>query len=138
MRALPLPRDYGSWQAWGVELVRVLVAELGRSAVDAMRNDVLPYVIDKNTAADHVLLAVQDGKRFCITYLRIRAVGPVNVTFKSGSTVISGPHVFSGAGELIWSNGGQPIFRARATGDDFVMTLSGAVAVQGGLTSYLE
>jgi hypothetical protein len=89
--------------------------------------------INHATAADHVLRAVGSARLFIVTAVYVQSEGTVDVTFKSGTTAITGPIAMATAAlaTFFWSNAGDPIFRGRAGGDDFVMTLSGAVQVNG-------
>jgi hypothetical protein len=83
--------------------------------------------------ASHVLQAVGSSHIFCVYALFLQAEGTVTVTFKSGTTAITGPIKMATAAlaTFYWSNGGDPIFRGVASGDDFIMELGQAIQVNG-------
>ena len=88
---------------------------------------------DQATAADHTVWTPPSGTRWVLYYLRLTAQGAVNAYLKSGTTVVSGTQTwdFTGAGTINEQNGGFPVAVGRATGEAFVITLDGAVAVDG-------
>lgn len=94
--------------------------------------------INHATAADHVLQAIAAGRLFVVTAVYLQTEGTVDVTFKSGATAITGPIAMATAAQstFFWTNAGSPIFRGRAGGDDLVMTLSGAIQVNGWITYF--
>lgn len=91
-------------------------------------------VIDKATAASHTILTGATGKRFRILALHMSAAGAVTVTVKHGSTAFTGamsmvagvPHT------LPATNSFDPLpYFEVPEGEDFVLTLGGAVQVSG-------
>jgi hypothetical protein len=94
---------------------------------------IIAVPINKATAADHVLEAVGVGRLFLVFAVFLQTEGTVDVTFKSGTTAITGAIAMATAGlaDFYWSNGGDPLWRGVAAGDDFIMTLSAAVQVNG-------
>lgn len=92
--------------------------------------------INVATAADHVIEAVGASRLFLVTAIFLQAEGAVDVTIKSGSTAISGAIAMAtdGLATVFWTNAGDGVFRGRSSGEDFVLTLSGAVQVNGWAT----
>lgn len=95
--------------------------------------------IDYATADDHVIQAVADGRLFVVTAMYLQAEDTVDVTVKSGATAIAGPIAMATATlrEVYWSNGGSPIMRGRAAGDDLVLTLGQAIQVNGWVSYFI-
>jgi hypothetical protein len=87
-------------------------------------------------AGDLVVKAVGPGRMWVVTALFLQTEGGTDVTLKSGATAITGPVAMATAAlrEVYWSNGGSPIFRSRAAGDDIVLNVSAAIQVNGWVT----
>lgn len=83
------------------------------------------------SSGDNTIHTVTSGTRFAIYYIWIQAEGAVDVTFKSGATAISGALAFALNSEKEWGGYGLPILVGRATGENFVVNLGGAVQVNG-------
>lgn len=76
--------------------------------------------------------------KFVVTYLYVDVGAATNLTFQSGTTVLSGLARFSGAGNRIWECGGEAVLRGRQGAQrDFVITSSAAVDLDGWATYYL-
>lgn len=77
--------------------------------------------------------AVPAGKKFIVTYLFVQTEADLDITIKSASTALSGALTFSTATtrERTFYNSGWPVFKTIATGEDFVITSSGAGQVNG-------
>jgi hypothetical protein len=97
----------------------------------SIANNATTYAIDYATATDHTVRAIDAAHRFVVYQIFIEAEGAVDVTIKSGSTALTGAINFAANDEKEWKNGGVPVFRGRALGDDFVITLSAAEQVNG-------
>ncbi len=85
-----------------------------------------------NAALDPVpICAAVTGKRLIITHLFVSVAGATNLTFKSGSTSISGPYAVTGAGSLDIKNGGAPVLIGDDIGEAITATNSGTQQVSG-------
>lgn len=88
------------------------------------------FVINKATAADHELIAAVAGKVIRVTNINFICSGTVTVTFKDGTTAVSGPMAFTAQTGM--SPGHSPSGHFKTTaGAAFNMTLGAAVQVSG-------
>lgn len=87
--------------------------------------------IDFATSGDHTVHSVTGGRRFCVHYVFLQAENVVDVLFKSGSTALTGALAFAANTEKTWDNSGTAVFAGRATGENFVLNLSGNIQVNG-------
>jgi hypothetical protein len=74
------------------------------------------------------------GKRQVVTYLYLEAASATNITFKSGSTALTGAFaapILTDNNPLILSNSGFPVLTGTALGDALTVTNSGTVALEG-------
>lgn len=103
-----------------------------------MEKKILSAAINIATAADHTVIAAVSGKKIKITSLLLIAGGEVNITFKDGSTALTGAMDFGGTSEPrgMVSNFGDNALEL-TPGNAFVITLSGAVQVSGLVCYYL-
>lgn len=82
-------------------------------------------------------LTVRPGKMFVVLELYLYASAAVVVTVKSGTTSI-GTLTYAAAGAVDLKNAGVPVFRSRSAGDDFVLSVGGAVTLTGFVTYVLR
>ena len=76
------------------------------------------------------------GLYFVVYHLFLQAEGAMDITLESGTagdsaTALTGPIEFAEDATKDWKNGGAPVFKGVATGDDFVLAFSAAVQVNG-------
>ena len=98
----------------------------------------LPAVIHYTTSGDKTVIAAAVGKRIVVTGALVVCGAAVTLTFKSGSTAITGPMTFAAGGGF--GRDARPdsyLFRTDA-GQALVLNLSADAAVGGCLTYYLE
>ena len=98
----------------------------------------LPAVINYSTSGDKTVIAAVAGKRIVVTGGLIVCGAAVTLTFKSGSTAITGPMTFAAGGGF--GRDARPdsyLFRTEA-GQALILNLSADAAVGGCLTYYLE
>ena len=100
-------------------------------ALNWLAKGVRTVPIDFATSGDKTVFTATAGKRFCVYHLWLQAENVVDVTFKSGSTVISGAIAFAANAEKEWKNSGVGVFVARAASDNFVLNLGGNIQVNG-------
>jgi hypothetical protein len=87
--------------------------------------------ISESTSGDKTIRAIQPGQKFSVYGLWLKASGgAVNITWKSGSTSITGAIPLSD-GEYINIFQEVPILKSRATGDDLILNLSANIGVYG-------
>lgn len=84
-------------------------------------------------SGDTTVRSVQAGQLFAVYGMYLYTEGAVAITWKSGSTSITGAILTTGA-EPISVFGNVPILKGRARGDDLVINLGSAVGVRGWVT----
>ena len=82
-------------------------------------------------AGDTTVRTVGAGKRFVIHYLHLEASASIDMIFKSGTTALSGAIAITATQTYDFEMGGEPILKGAATGDDFIINVSGAADVDG-------
>lgn len=95
--------------------------------------------IDFNTAATHSIITAVAGKKIKIANIMLTVAGETNLTFKTGTTAITGALDFGGTDEprgMAHNFGDFPL--ATVAGDAFQITSSGAVQVSGYVTYFTE
>lgn len=83
--------------------------------------------------------ATPAGVFFVVFHVFLQAEADVDINFESGTTDLSGLIAFSaalggysgGGAEREFKNNGAPIFKGRAAGDNFALTLSAGVQING-------
>jgi len=98
----------------------------------------LPAVINYSTTGDKTVIAAVADQRIVVTGALVVCGAAVTLTFKSGSTAITGPMTFAAGGGF--GRDARPdsyLFRTEA-GQALVLNLSADAAVGGCLTYYLE
>ena len=95
-------------------------------------NNAIPFAINIATAANHTIIAASSGNKHRIWRLFLWANGTVSVTFKSGTTLLSGPIAMTAQTHipLPLQVPELPHFITTA-GEAFIITLSDAVQVSG-------
>lgn len=95
-------------------------------------NNAIPYSID-SASSSITVRAVPAGKNFLVFDLFLQTEGDGDIQLKSGSSNMTGLILFSTATsrERRWNNSGFPIFRGMASGDDFIISNTGSVQVNG-------
>lgn len=99
----------------------------------------MPFAkISASASGDNTIVAAVSGKRIRVQNYTIIAAGDVSVTWKSGSTEISGAMPFASNGGAAPGAGGPNAtgpdgVLETAGGEALVMNLSGAVLVAGHL-----
>lgn len=88
--------------------------------------------VDVSASGDNTLVAAVAGKRIRVLSMAVVAAGSVSVTFKSGSTDLTGAMSLS-QGVPLESVSGWGAFQT-AAGEALVLNLSGAVQTSGWLT----
>lgn len=126
---------------FGDGFVTIEATEAGELKVDtgAAARKTARAVINFSTADDHTIAAAVAGQEIHITNLTFTVGGETNLTFKSGSTAISGAMDFGGTNEPRGVSdhlGCCPL--KTAAGEAFVITSSAAVQVSGYVTGYYE
>jgi len=92
-------------------------------------------VINVATAADHTIVAAVTGKKIALRALALTVAGDTNLTWKSGSTAISGAMDFGGTNEPRGISHGLGKYPLETTaGQALVLTNSAAVQVSGYIT----
>ncbi len=93
-----------------------------------------PDVIATGTQSDVTVYTPDAGKRFEVAYIIFNSVGGTcNVTYKSGSTALSGafPTVSGGTFQPAFNSRESPIFVGRVKDEVFVMDKTGVGALVG-------
>lgn len=126
---------------YGDGFVTLEATEAGELKVDtgAAARKTARAVIDFSTAANHTIAAAVAGQEIHITNLTLTVGGETNLTFKSGTTAMSGPMDFGGTNEprgLKDHLGCCPL--KTTAGEAFIITSSAAVQVSGYVTGYYE
>lgn len=95
--------------------------------------------INISTLGDNTIIAGSPGTKIKVVTILFTAAGEVDITFKSGTTPLSGPLDFGGTNEpmgIVACHGPGPL--PCQTAEDFIINLSGAVQVSGYCTYYKE
>mgnify|MGYP003460579341 CR=1 FL=1 len=92
----------------------------------------VPVPID-SAAASITVRSVSVGRLFLVFDLFLQVEADGDLQLKSGSSNMTGPIQFTTATarERSWQNGGFPVFRGIASGDDFIIGNASAVQVNG-------
>lgn len=91
------------------------------------------------TSGDSTLVTVPANIRFVVVNYALVADSAVDVTFKSGSTAVTGPFGLGANGGVSFPGTiDGPAFVGVAAGDDLVLNTSGNVQVSGHLSYFLE
>ena len=99
----------------------------------------MPYAaISAASSGDNEIVAAVTGRKIRVQNYTIVSAGTVNVTWKSGSTAISGAMPFVANGSLSPAAGGPNAngidgVLETAGGEALVLNLSGAVGIRGHL-----
>lgn len=96
-------------------------------------------VIDISASGDATIVAAQPLLKISVVNIAFTVAGETNLTWKSGSTSISGAMDFGGINEprgLTHSLGSYPL--QTAVGEALILNSSDAVQVSGYITYYLE
>lgn len=93
--------------------------------------------ISESTAADNEIVAAVAGKKIIVTSYVLVAGAAVAVTWKSGTTALSGAMSLAANGGISVDSGHAEGVLKTATGEALNLALAGAVAVAGHLTYYL-
>jgi hypothetical protein len=126
---------------FGDGFVTIEATEAGELKVDtgAAARKTARAVIDFSTAANHTIAAGVAGKEIHITNITLTVAGETNLTFKSGTTAISGAMDFGGTNEPRGISDHLGCCPLKTTaGEAFVITSSEAVQVSGYVTGYYE
>ena len=87
--------------------------------------------VDISTAGDNAIIPATAGQKISVYRFFLIAHGAVDVTFKDGSTDLSGPLPLTGKGaSLTLAASGDPWFEG-STGNDLNLNLSAAARVCG-------
>src|SRR5262245_38524386 len=99
--------------------------------------------IDQNTSGDRTLVAATAGSRIRITSMKVVVTGAVTLTWKRGTTALSGAESYAANGRLVLPlpptdpSGGMNGYFETAVNEAFVVNLGGNVQVSGHLTYVL-
>lgn len=113
-------------------------ALLVRTTEPAPGPEVLPAAINYSTSGDKTVIAAVTGQRIVVTGALVVCGVAVTLTFKSGSTAVTGPMAFAAGGGF--GRDARPdgyLFRTDP-GEALVLNLSADASVGGCLTYYLE
>ena len=102
-------------------------------------NNVIPYSIDSTSSALTIPSAgTPAGKVFLVFDVFIQTEADGDIQLKSGTTTMTGPIQFTAATtrERRWTNAGYPVFRGRASGDDFIIANASSVQMNGWVLLY--
>jgi hypothetical protein len=83
-----------------------------------------------NSSGDNTIIAAPSAGPIKIWKLAFTTASAVNVTFKAGSTALSGAFVFGGNGSFVLYYDGSPHYIC-PPGSAFVINLSSGVAIGG-------
>jgi len=87
--------------------------------------------INVNSSGDNTVVAASTTGTLNVYAIIFTVNGATNITFKSGSTALSGPIVFTGNGSsMALQQSENPWFSCLA-GNDFVINSSNAVTIAG-------
>ncbi len=91
--------------------------------------------IDQNTAASHIIAAVDPGQMFIVYHIRLdnHSGSTVVLTIQSEGTTIGTLQILT-ASTVEHRNSGFPVWHGRASGDDLVITWDSANRVTGWVT----
>lgn len=112
---------------------------IGKVQVAGTSRTVLRAAITFATAATHSIVALVAGKKIKIVNIMLTVAGETNLTFKSGTTAMSGAMDFGGTDEprgMVHHFGDFPL--ETTAGEAFQITSSGAVQVSGYVTYFTE
>lgn len=87
-------------------------------------------VINASSSGDNTIIAAVTGRAINIWQLSYTTAGAVSITYKAGSTALSGAYVYSGNGSDFRPYTGAPWFYIPPN-TAFVINLSGAVGIAG-------
>jgi hypothetical protein len=82
-------------------------------------------------AGDSTIHTPASDRIFLVPTLVLASSAAVTLTFKSGSTAISGAMPFAAGTRVDWIYNGCPFLKGRAKGDALVITAGGATTVTG-------
>lgn len=82
-------------------------------------------------AGDSTLHTPATDRLFLIASIVLASSAAVTLTFKSGSTALSGAMPFAAGTRVDWVFNGCPFLKGRAKGDALVLTAGGATTVTG-------
>ena len=105
--------------------------EPSRDFLNTISSNSKSVAVNIASSGDNTVHTTTAGRRFIVYHLWLQAEGAVDITFKSGATVLSAPLSFALNAERGWISSGVPILRGNAVGDNFVINLGGAVQVNG-------
>lgn len=98
---------------------------------DSFYRQLTTYAISTGASGDLTVASMDDGRTFHVMALSLIAEGATDLTFKSGSTEISGPMEFADTDRLELPISGVPYLTGRSAGDDFIVNNSAAVQISG-------
>lgn len=100
---------------------------------DKLYSNVVNFEVDCAASGNNTIYNVTNGQRVLVLDLFLQAEADVTIQVRSAATDLTGPIDFTTATarERRFSNGGIPVFKTVATGDDLILNLSGAVQVNG-------
>lgn len=87
--------------------------------------------IDAASAGDNTILAAVGGARIHVHNYVLVADGAVGVTWKSGSTELSGAMSIAANGGIAAPGDGHNVWMRTEAGEDLILNLSDAVQVSG-------
>ncbi len=129
---------YG-WDSDTPQKVRLKVNSDGEVLI--AKQTLLQAAINFSTAADHTIVAADATNKIKIVSMRLTVAGETNLTFKRGTTAVSGAMDFGGTGEPKGMvDGGSvfnPILETNAN-EAFIITSSAAVQVSGWVRYFKE
>jgi hypothetical protein len=88
--------------------------------------------IDFATIGDHIVIPGSPGLQTHVYGMFFSVDGPVNVTFRSGATALSGSLQFANASNIVLPTLAEPWF-VTAIGEDFIMNTNAARQLGGRL-----
>jgi len=126
---------------YGDGFVTLEATEAGALKVQSEREakDITSAKIDFAGGGDSTIVTGQTGKKIKLATVVFTVGGETNITFKAGSTAITGAMDFGGADEprgIVDTHGYCPY--ELPAGQSFVINSSAAVQVSGYVTGYIE
>lgn len=103
---------------------------MGASFLYARLPQLQSTLIDFAGSGDNTVVALISGKRILVHRLFVVCGGATNLTFKRGSTALSGALPMVAGGGITFDVSGEPWFTT-GLAEDFIMTSSNAVQVSG-------
>ena len=99
--------------------------------------EIQTIAFDQNTTGDKTILAATAGKRFVCVNFWIHCTAANTLTFKSGSTNISGA-IPMAAGQRLQEIGdlSVPVFKGSALNEAFILNMGSAAQVTGWFNVY--